>query len=381
MIIQGKIPGTESLVNIDVENRKVMRIEPFQEGSPCDFGGVDRYLCPGFFDPQVNGFAGVDFNSPHLTPEGLRHAACSLASAGITRFLPTLITSSQEKMIRQLKIIASALKNDPLLRKMCHGIHLEGPYISPEDGPRGVHPREFVRLPQWEELEKFQEVCEGRIKCLTLAPEVKGAIPFIKKAVAHGMVIGIGHTHATEEVIEEAVQAGARLSCHLGNATPKPLSRHQNLIRKQLVMDRLMVSIIVDGIHLPREVVRDFVQTKGTDGIVLTTDSMAGAGASPGRYTMGELEVEVGSDGTARSVTTSRLAGSTLTMDRAITNVIQFAEIDLPSAIRMATKNGQKLFREVREEILPGDSADLVLFEYPGKLNVRSTWIEGEKIF
>ena len=381
MIIQGKIPGTESLVNIDVENRKVMRIEPFQEGSPCDFGGVDRYLCPGFFDPQVNGFAGVDFNSPHLTPEGLRHAARSLASAGIARFLPTLITSSQEKMIRQLKIIASALKNDPLLRKMCHGIHLEGPYISPEDGPRGVHPREFVRLPQWEELEKFQEVCEGRIKCLTLAPEVKGAIPFIKKAVAHGMVIGIGHTHATEEVIEEAVQAGARLSCHLGNATPKPLSRHQNLIRKQLVMDRLMVSIIVDGIHLPREVVRDFVQTKGTDGIVLTTDSMAGAGASPGRYTMGELEVEVGSDGTARSVTTSRLAGSTLTMDRAITNVIQFAGIDLPSAIRMATKNGQKLFREVREEILPGDSADLVLFEYPGKLNVRSTWIEGEKIF
>jgi N-acetylglucosamine-6-phosphate deacetylase len=230
-------------------------------------------------------------------------------------------------------------------------------------------------------LEKFQEVCEGRIKCLTLAPEVKGAIPFIKKAVVHGIVIGIGHTHATEEVIEEAVQAGARLSCHLGNATPKPLSRHQNLIRKQLVMDRLMVSIIADGIHLPREVVRDFVQTKGTDGIVLTTDSMAGAGASPGRYTMGELEVEVGSDGTARSVTTSRLAGSTLTMDRAITNVIQFAGIDLPSAIRMATKNGQKLFREVREEILPGDSADLVLFEYPGKLNVRSTWIEGEKIF
>ena len=381
MIIQGKIPGTESLVNIDVENRKVMRIEPFQEGSPCDFGGVDRYLCPGFFDPQVNGFAGVDFNSPHLTPEGLRHAARSLASAGIARFLPTLITSSQEKMIRQLKIIASALKNDPLLRKMCHGIHLEGPYISPEDGPRGVHPREFVRLPQWEELEKFQEVCEGRIKCLTLAPEVKGAIPFVKKAVVHGIVIGIGHTHATEEVIEEAVQAGACLSCHLGNATPKPLSRHQNLIRKQLVMDRLMVSIIADGIHLPREVVRDFVQTKGTDGIVLTTDSMAGAGASPGRYTMGELEVEVGSDGTARSVTTSRLAGSTLTMDRAITNVIQFAEIDLPSAIRMATKNGQKLFREVREEILPGDSADLVLFEYPGKLKVRSTWIEGEKIF
>jgi N-acetylglucosamine-6-phosphate deacetylase len=381
MIIQGKIPGTELLVNIGVEDGRVVRIEPCQEGSPCDWGGAGLYLSPGFFDPQVNGFAGIDFNSPHLTTEGLLHAARSLASTGIARFFPTLITSSQEKMIRQLKIIATALKSDPLLHKMCYGIHLEGPYISPEDGPRGVHPREFVRLPRWEELEKFQEVCEGRIKCLTLAPEVKGAIPFIKKAVAHGIVIGIGHTHATEAAIEKAVRAGARLSCHLGNATPKPLSRHQNLIRKQLGMDRLMVGIIADGIHLPREVVRDFVQTKGIDGIVLTADSTAGIGASPGRYTLGDVEVEVGSDGTVRSVTTSRLAGSTLTMDRAITNIIQFAGIDLPSAIRMATQNGQKLFREVRGEVLPGDSADLVLFEYPGKVKVRSTWIEGEKIF
>ncbi len=381
MIIQGKILGTESPVDIEVEKGKVIRIQPCQEGSPCDFGGADLYLCAGFFDPQVNGFAGVDFNSPRLTPEGLHQAARSLTSTGITCFLPTLITSSQEKMIRQLKIIAGALKSDPLLQKMCRGIHLEGPYISPEDGPRGVHPREDVRLPQWEELEKFQEVCEGRIKCLTLAPELKGAIPFIKKAVARGIVIGIGHTHATEETIEEAVLAGARLSCHLGNATPKPLSRHRSLIRKQLVTDRLMVSIIADGIHLPREIVRDFIQTKGIDGIVLTTDSMAGAGASPGRYTLGDLEVEVGSDGAARSVITSRLAGSTLTMDHAVTNVIQFAEIDLRSAIRMATRNGQELFREVRGEIVPGDSADLVLFEYPGIVKVRSTWIEGETIF
>ncbi len=381
MIIQGKIPGTESLVNIDAENGNVVRIEPCQEESPCDFGGADFYLCPGFFDPQVNGFAGVDFNSPHLTREGLHQAACSLASTGVTRFLPPLITSSREKMIRQLKIIATALKDDPLLRKACLGIHLEGPYISAEDGPRGVHPREHVRLPQWGELGEFQEACEGKIKCLTLAPEVEGAIPFIKKAVAHGIVIGIGHTHATERMIEEAVRAGARLSCHLGNATPKPLSLHQNLIRKQLTLDGLMVSMIADGIHLPRDVLRDFVRIKGIDGIVLTTDSMAGAGASPGRYTLGDLEVEVGSAGTAQSVNTSRLAGSTLTMDRAVTNVIQFTGIDLPSAIRMATKNGQKLFREVKGEILPGDPADLVLFEYPGKVKVRSTWIEGEKVF
>ena len=381
MIIQGKIPESGSLVNIIVEKGKIIEVGPYQKGSSRDFGGTDLYLCPGFFDPQVNGFAGMDFNSPRLTPEGLHQSALSLASTGVTRFLPTLITSSHARMVRQLKIIAEALRKDPLLQKMCLGIHLEGPYISPEDGPRGVHPREFVRLPQWEELERFQEVCEGWIKCVTLAPEVKGAIPFIKEAVAHGMVIGIGHTNASEEIIEEAVLAGARLSCHLGNTTPKPSSRHQNPIQKQLVMDQLMVSIITDGIHLPHDVVKNYVRAKGLDRIVLATDGMAGAGASPGKYTLGDLEVEVGPDRAARCVGTSRLAGSTLTMDCAITNVIRFAGIDLASAIQMAAKNGQKLFPEVRGEIIPGYSADLVLFTYQRELVVRSTWISGEKIF
>jgi N-acetylglucosamine-6-phosphate deacetylase len=403
-------------MDVLVENGKVIQVSPYRKGSSCGrnvprkprlaggvkghnmignylsgkprpeagqlhFGDADVYLCPGFFDPQVNGFAGVDFNSPGLSHEDLHRAALSLASTGVTRFLPTLITSSHEKMVRQLKIIGDALRKDPLLQEMCVGIHLEGPYISPEEGPRGIHLREFIRLPQWKELERFQEACEGRIKCVTLAPEVKGAIPFIKKAASRGMVIGIGHTDASEEVLEEAVQAGARLSCHLGNATPKPSSRHQDPIQKQLGMDQLMASIITDGIHLPPDVVNDYVRAKGVDRIVLTTDSMAGAGAPPGRYTLGDLEVEVGADQAARLAGTSRLAGSTLTMDRAINNVIRFAGIDLPSAIHMAAKNAQKLFAEVGKEIALGHSADLVLFEYQRELVVRSTWIEGEKIF
>jgi N-acetylglucosamine-6-phosphate deacetylase len=381
MIIQGKIPGTESAVTIVIEKGKVVRTDPYQKGSCCDFGGTDLYACSGFFDPQVNGFAGVDFNSPCLTPEGLHQAALSLASTGVTRFLPTLVTSSHERMVCQLKILAEAFREDPLLQKMCPGIHLEGPYISPEEGPRGVHLREFVRLPRWEELERFQEACEGRIKCVTLAPEVKGAIPFIEKAVTHGIVVGIGHTHATEEDLGQAIRAGVRLSCHLGNAPSALLARHRNLIEKQLATEQLIASIIVDGIHLSPDVVKNYVWAKGINRIVLTTDSMAGAEAPSGRYTLGDLEVEVGSDRAARSVRTSRLAGSTLTMDRAIANVIRFAGIDLTSAIRMAAKNGQKLFPEVRGEIISGESADLVLFEYQRSLAIRSTWIEGEKIF
>jgi len=381
MIIRGKLPGTEYVMDLVIEKGVIVRMAPYQTGSHFDFGGTDLYACSGFLDPQVNGFAGVDFNSSRLTPEGLHRAALSLASTGVTRFLPTLVTSSHERMVCQLKILAEALRKDPLLQNMCFGIHLEGPYISPEEGPRGVHLREFVRLPRWEELERFQEACEGRIKCVTLAPELEGAIPFIERAVAHGIVIGVGHTRATEKDLERAVQAGARLSCHLGNAPSALLPRHRDLIEKQLATDQLMVSLIVDGIHLPPDVVKNYVWAKGINRIVLTTDGMAGAGAPPGRYTLGDQEVEVTSDGTARSVSTSRLAGSTLTMDRAITNVILFSEIDLASAIRMAGKNGQKLFPEVRGEMISGASADLVLFEYQKGLAVRSTWIEGEKIF
>ena len=380
MIIQGKIPGTESLLNVIVENGTVIQINPYQKGSSYDFGGADLYLCSGFFDPQVNGFAGVDFNAKGLTSEGLHRAACSLASFGVTRFLPTLITASHERTAHQLKIISRVLEDDPLLRRMCPGIHLEGPYISPEDGPRGVHSREFVRPPQWEELKKFQEACRGKIRCITLAPEIEGAIHFIEKAVGDGMVVGLGHTDATEDVIEDAVRAGARLSCHLGNATRPLLAPHRNPIQKQLAMDQLIATIITDGIHLPDYVVKNFVRSKGIDRIMLTTDCMAGAGAPPGKYTLGELVVEVESSGAARLPDSLRLAGSTLTMERAITNLMKFAGIDLASAMKMAVGNAGRVFQEVSNEFVLGQSADLVLFEYQDELMVRFTWIHGEKI-
>lgn len=381
MIIQGKIPGTVDVVNFIIEGKTIVRIEPCKEGAECNFGGHDFYLSPGFFDPQVNGFAGVDFNSKGLTPEGLHQAAHSLAAFGVTRFLPTLITASHERIVQQLKIIATAIENDPFLRKMCPGIHLEGPYICPEDGPRGVHLREFVRPPHWEELKRFQEACRGKIRCITLAPEVEGAIHFIERSVREGIVVGLGHTDASETVLEDAVRAGARLSCHLGNGTRPLLPPHRNPIQKQLAMDQLMATIITDGIHLPPYVVRNFVRSKGKDRMMLTTDCVAGAGAPPGRYTLGELEVEVRDDSVARLPDSLRLAGSALTMDRAITNLIRFADVDLASAMKMVYGNAWKLFTEMSGEIAPGYSGDLVLFEYRNELMVRSTWIEGEKIF
>jgi N-acetylglucosamine-6-phosphate deacetylase len=381
MIIQGKIPGARDPVNILIEGGTVARVEPYRQEIHFDFGGPDLYLCRGFFDPQVNGFGGVDFNGNDLTLEGIHQAVLSLAATGVSRFFPTLITASHEKIIRQLKILAKAYENDSLFKRMCPGFHLEGPYISTEDGPRGAHPRHFVRPPQWEELERFQEACGGKIRVITLAPEVEGAIAFIEKAVARGMVVGLAHTNASEEILEEAVRAGARLSCHLGNGAHAILPRHRNPIQKQLAMDGLMASIIADGIHLPDYVVKNFVRGKGIDRILLTTDSMAGAGAPAGKYTLGDLEVEIGEDRTARLAGTPYLAGSTLTMDQAINNVIRFTGVNLVAAIQMAARNGGKLFPEVEEQILPGHPADLVLFGYKEELVVRQTWIHGEKIF
>lgn len=381
MIIQGKLPGSTHPMNLFVEGEIITRIEPLQERVQPDFGGPDLYIWGGFFDPQVNGYAGVDFNGKDLKPDGLHRAALALASSGVTRFLPTLITASQERTISQLKTLSEALRADPLFRRMSTGIHLEGPYISPEEGFRGAHLREFIRRPRWEEAERFQEACNGEIRCITLAPEMEGAIPFIERAVKNGIVIGLGHTNATEEILEEACRAGAKLSCHLGNGAHALLPRHRNPIQKQLSMDRLLASIITDGIHLPDYVVKNFIRAKGVERILLTTDSMAGAGAPPGRYTIGDLEVEVRADErSARLPGTPYLAGSTLTMDQAVNKVIRFAGLPLSAALQMAGQNGGILFPGVGKEILPGSPADIVLFEYREELGIKSTWIRGEKI-
>jgi len=217
---------------------------------------------------------------------------------------------------------------------------------------------------------------------ITLAPEIDGAIPFVEQCVEKGIAIGIGHTNAPEEILEQAFRAGARISCHLGNGAHAVLPRHRNPIQKQLSMDGLMASIIVDGIHLPDYVVKNFVRAKGVDRVLLTTDSMAGAAAPAGRYTLGGLEVEVREDDrSARLPGTPYLAGSTLTMNQAVNNVIQFAEVDLAAAVQMAALNGAKLFPDLGSQIVPGVPANLLLFEYVGKkVVVHSTWVHGEEM-
>jgi len=253
------------------------------EGLPDDA----PYLAPGFIDLQVNGFAGVDYNDPALGPEDLARSIRALLSTGVTRLLPTVITGSPEDMRGALRRLAEARERLPEGAAI-EGFHLEGPHISPEDGPRGAHPERWVRPPDVDEFHRMQEAARGLIRLVTLAPEWPEAPRFIEAVVKQGVVAAIGHTSATAEQIAAAVEAGASLSTHLGNGAHYVLPRHPNYIWDQLAEDRLTAGFIVDGIHLPAAFLKVALRAKGVERSVLVTDATSPAGCSPGRYRLGQ---------------------------------------------------------------------------------------------
>jgi N-acetylglucosamine-6-phosphate deacetylase len=207
------------------------------------------WIAPALFDLQINGCDGHSFNSERLTVESIRHVAAVCRRHGIGAFCPTLVTQSQAALLHGFNTLRQACESHPDLARALPVFHLEGPYLSPEDGPRGAHPLQHIRRPDWDEFRRFQETAGGRIRLVTLAPEHEGALPFIEKLVAWGVVAALGHTAATGPRIREAIQAGARLSTHLGNGSHALLPRHDNYIWEQLAADDLWASIICDGHH------------------------------------------------------------------------------------------------------------------------------------
>ncbi len=286
---------------------------------------------PGLVDLQVNGFAGVDFADPGLVPERVQQAVEAIAKTGVTRFLPTLISSPFEAFAACARTIARV--NDPAIA----GIHMEGPYLSPEDGYRGAHPRAFVRKPDVDDFERRQDAAQGRIRLLTLAPELPGALGVIEHAVARGVRVAIGHTAASGEELRDAVKAGATLSTHLGNGCPALLPRHPNVIWEQLAEDGLLASFIVDGHHLPPATVKTMLRAKTKERSLLVSDAIAAAGMPPGRYTLGGQQVELGASGRVAAPGATNLAGSALSLDVAIGNVVRFTGLGLDEVVPMAS--------------------------------------------
>jgi N-acetylglucosamine-6-phosphate deacetylase len=382
LVIRGRLRRNADPMDITVEAGTIRAIAlPAPRADRLALGGTDCLVAEGFFDIHVNGFAGVDFNRPTLTTSELRRAAEAMWRTGVTQFLPTVITASVPDMLGTLKGLAAAREGDPALRQSIPGIHLEGPFLAPEDGPRGSHPAPYIQDPDWELIEKLQDAARGLIRLVTLAPERPGAIGLIWQLRQAGMAVSIGHTAADEADIDRAVQAGAQLSGHLGNGAHAMLPRHRNYVQKQLATDELVASLIVDGHHLPSYVVKNMVRCKGADRIILITDAMAAAAAPPGRYRLGEVLAEVGSDGYVRLPGTPYLAGSALTMDRAVRNVMEFAGVPLDDALHCAARHPRRLVTGLGEGVAIGQPANLTLLRPGPPLTVEATIVAGEVVY
>ena len=217
------------------------------------------------------------------------------------------------------------------------GIHMEGPYISPHDGARGAHPREHTREASVEDFKRRQEAADGRIRLVTLAPEVPGALRLIEHLVEANIRVAIGHTAASVEEIRDAISAGASLSTHLGNGCAQMLPRHPNFIWEQLAADELFASFIVDGHHLPTATVKAMIRAKTPARTILVTDAIAAAGCAPGVYRLGETEVELSAEGRVAAPGAPNLAGSALAMHTAVGNTVRFTGLSIADVLSMAS--------------------------------------------
>lgn len=343
------------------------------------------HIAPGWVDLQVNGFAGVDYNSPSCTEEQIAESINAQFACGVTRFFPTIITGPPEKMLAALSNLAKAKESIPHGHAM-EAFHLEGPYISPEDGPRGAHPAQWVRPPDLEEFRRFQDAAGGHIRLVTLTPEWPDAPRFIQAITQQGVVASIGHTRASSAQVADAVSAGATLCTHLGNGADALLPKTANCIWDQLADDRLAASFIVDGFHLPEPFLKVALRAKEIDRAILVTDAVMPAGCSPGPYRLGDVQVELHPDGSVHLAGGSRLAGSALTMNRAISNVMRIGGLTLREAITLATRNPARVGRIPYRQrgLTPGDRADLVRFQLDhqaGAITILETFFSGTRVF
>src|SRR5215470_9663527 len=366
MRVKGKIGAGDGPVELYIADG---RFAPSPEVVPpqaCDFGGEDLSVAPGLIDIQINGYDGVDFNDPDTGAEQIAAAARKLWRTGVTAFCPTIITDSFDHISKCVSNLVRAADESPEFARAMIGIHVEGPFISPEDGPRGAHPKRHTRAPDWDEFQRWQDAARGQIRVVTMAPEWPGAIDFVDRAAASGVLVAIGHTAATPAQIADAARAGAMLSTHLGNGSHAKIDRHPNYIWEQLANDDLWASFIVDGHHLPPSVVKCFLRSKGVARSILVTDAIAAAGKPEGRYRLGNVEVEVTPARRVCLPGTPYLAGSVLEMHEAVAKTVQYSDATLSEALQMASHNPAESLGVGAQfgSIEAGRRADLILFRW-----------------
>ncbi len=350
---------------------------------PLPGGEPNDWVAPGFIDLQVNGFAGVDYNSPAAPHEEIARSIRVMFSTGVTRFFPTVITGPPDATVGALRNLADARESIEDGAAM-EAFHVEGPHISPEDGPRGAHPARWVRPPSIDEFHRWQDAARGHVRLVTLSPEWPEAPRYIEQLAREGVVASIGHTRATPAQIRDAVSAGATFSTHLGNGAHAMLAKFPNYIWDQLAEDRLAASFIVDGIHLDDAFLKTALRAKGVERSVLVTDAVMPAMCAPGFYRLGEVDVELNQQGRVHLRGGTRLAGSSLRMDHAVGNVMRIAGLSVTEAVAMATTNPARVGRIPSRQrgLSPGERGDLVKFRIEdGIVRILETYFSGRRVF
>ncbi|WP_410013833.1 N-acetylglucosamine-6-phosphate deacetylase [Sodalis sp. RH24] len=342
-------------------------------------------LAPGLVDLQVNGYAGVDFNRCPIDEQAVLEVTRELWRQGVTTFLPTVITNGDEQIAGMAAAIANARRRFAPVGQSVAGIHLEGPFLSPEDGPRGAHDKRFVKAPDWTLFQRFQRAAQGDIRLLTLSPEWPQAPAFIRRCAQAGVVVALGHTAADALQIDAAVEAGATLSTHLGNGAHLLLPRHPNYIWEQLAQDRLWCAMIGDGEHLPASVMKVFMRVKGERGI-LVSDATSLAGMPPGRYRL-HIGGEVILSDTGRLAMADNprlLAGSARSLLYGVNNLLRLGLATRREAWEMASVRPSALLNlPTRHGLAVGAPLDAVALDEDrrGGLSVLAVYQRGECVW
>jgi len=375
-IIKGILYSDKAPVEIIISNGKISEIVRLEK----DYKTPEIYIAPGLIDIQINGYMGVDFGNPDLDINDLHKVVKSLWKEGVTTFLPTLTSADHEKLIKCFTTLSRAF-DDQDISPSIPGFHLEGPYISPVKGFRGAHLEKYIRPPDWEEFLQYQKAASNKILLVTVAPEIDGAIPFIRKCTESGIIISLGHHNGTAEIIRQATDAGARMSTHLGNGCANMINRHNNPLWPQLADSRLTPSIIVDGYHLTPEEVQVFYKVKGPDNIILVSDAVDLAGLEPGEYIKDGRKVVL-TPNVVRFPAENVLAGAALPISVCVGNIMRFTQCNLGQAIDMASANPARMFNLDLGEISTGKRADLILFTIEeGKLIIQQTIVAGKVVY
>ena len=313
------------------------------EAEPGSWKGASRVVSSGLCDLQVNGFAGVDYNDPSLTPKAFEQSLFAMLSTGVTTCLPTVITGSEDWQIQCFHALEAGRNASKLAQAMVPGYHLEGPFLNPEEGFCGCHPTKWMRSATWDHFERLQEAAGGRITLITVAPEIKGVLDIIPKWVEKGIAVAIGHCNPDRDTLLRAADAGATLSTHLGNGIAQMLPKTDNPILGQLAEDRFSASFIADGFHQQPHVLGVYLRAKQSIRTILVTDGTSGSVALPGRYSLGQVDIERQQEDIVYIPGTKMLAGSATTLSECVANVVDWYGAPFDEVIRWASEQPRRL--------------------------------------